>query len=106
MTYGKVTKPTLLIYSYAQISLHRDPNSPIPAALFGPGVHLWNNDEERWGETCNGGHLMVLNGAIDVPNGPLDATFIDGNEPHGPMPLRALDGMGDDSNHSNLSACP
>ena len=72
----------------SRMSIHCDIGSPVPAAAFGPGCQRLV--EGQWKEVCRGGRLFMLNGMFPLEYGPMDAAYFDGNEPHGPTSLKAL----------------
>ena len=85
----KVETATVMVDDMRIMSVHRDPGTPIPAAVFGPGTAC-QTENGKWVEQCKGGRLFLLNGLIDISYSPLDGTFLDGCEPHGPTSLKPL----------------
>mmetsp|Transcript_6036 Transcript_6036/g.10171 ORF Transcript_6036/g.10171 Transcript_6036/m.10171 type:complete len:498 (-) Transcript_6036:110-1603(-) len=66
-----------------KLGIHTDPSNKLPTLICGPTVYLWNDDTKDWTQrVCDGGRLVMVDGAIYLEYLPQDVIILNGNILH------------------------
>lgn len=72
------------------MGIHKDPTTPTPALVTGPGNYIFDEEEGEWILSHNGGRLFLAEGLFWIDYRPTDVALFDGNVPHGVSRMRPL----------------
>ena len=72
---------TLVVSRNLPIGIHRDPHTPVFAAVFGHTTYQYTKG--LWKNNNKGGSLFFVDGLLDLSYSPRDIVLMDGNIAHG-----------------------